>query len=139
MKATPVLVLIAAIFSLANTAAAQQPSGSKPAANPLEIMKSTVKPASDVVFKVGENAPKSDQEWATVRDSVTKLTGAAKLLLMQAPSTDNANWLKYSKAMSDAAESAGKAAQAKNVDAVLDAGEALYSTCEGCHRQYMKK
>ena len=58
---------------------------------------------------------------------------------MQPPPTGGANWAKYSKAMSDAAGAAGRAASAKNVDAVLDAGDVLYGTCEDCHRQYMKK
>jgi cytochrome c556 len=139
MKAAPAVMLIGAVLSFASTAAAQQPPASKSAASSLQVMKSTVIPASDVVFKVGEKAPKSDQEWAAVQDSAAKLAAASKILLMQAPSTDNANWLKYSNAMSDAAESAGKAARTKNVDAVLDAGEALYATCESCHKQYLKK
>jgi hypothetical protein len=41
--------------------------------------------------------------------------------------------------MADAAAVAGKAAKARNVDAVLDAGDVLYTTCEDCHRQYVRK
>jgi cytochrome c556 len=41
--------------------------------------------------------------------------------------------------MADAAAVAGKAAKEKNVDAVLDASDVLYTTCEDCHRQYVKK
>jgi hypothetical protein len=139
MRAVPVLVPIAVLLFLANAAAAQQPSGSRPAAGVLELMKSIVIPASDAVFGVGKEAPKNDKDWTAVQDSAAKLTDAAKLLMRQAPSTDGANWVKYSNAMSAAAETAGNAAKAKNVDAVLDAGDVLYGTCDDCHKRYMKK
>ena len=139
MKVVPVFLAIAVLLFLANWATAQQPSGSKPAASILELMKSVVVPASDTVFGVGKEAPKNDKDWAAVQDSAAKLNEAAKQMMRQAPSTNGANWVKYSKTMSDAVESAGRAAKAKNVDAVLDSGDALYGTCEDCHKQYMKK
>ena len=139
MKVIPALMHIAVLLLLANAAAAQQPSGSKPPASVLELMKSVVIPASDAVFGVGKEAPKNDKDWTAVEDGAAKLTDAAKLLATQAPTTDGANWGKYSNAMSAAAETVGKAAKAKNVDAVLDAGDVLYGTCEDCHKRYMKK
>ena len=139
MKAVPALMLITALLLLANATAAQQPSGSKPAAGVSGLMKSVVIPESNAVFGVGKAAPKNDQDWTAVRDSASKLADAAKLLMLQAPAAGGANWVKYSKAMSDAAAAAVKAATGKNVDAVLDAGDVLYSSCEDCHKQYMKK
>ena len=128
-------VLVTAVFLLANAAAAQQQS----APSVLELMKTIVIPASDIVFGVGKTAPKTVQEWSAVQGSAGRLIDAAKLLAAQSPPTGSANWVKYAKAMSDAAETAGRAANAKNVDAVLDAGDVLYGTCEDCHKQYMKK
>jgi cytochrome c556 len=139
MRVVPVFLVIVALLFSANRAASRQPSGSKPAAGVLELMKSVIIPASDTVFGVGKEAPKNDKDWVVVQDSAAKLNDAAKQLMRLAPSTDDANWVKYSRAMSNAAEAAGKAAKAKNVDAVLDSGDALYGTCEGCHKQYMKK
>ena len=139
MRTAPALLIASALLFLANGTQAQQVAGAKPAAGTLDLMKSTIIPASDVVFGVGKAAPKSDKEWAAVQDSAVKLTAAVKLLIMQAPAANGANWLKHAKAMGDAADTAAKAALAKNVDAVLDAGDALYSTCEDCHKQYLKK
>ena len=139
MRVVPVFLAIAVLLLLANRGTAQQPSGPKPAAGVLELMKSVVIPASDTVFGVGKAAPKIDKEWAAVQDGAARLSDAAKQMMRQAPSTNGANWVKYSKAMSDAADSAAKAAKAKNVDAVLDSGDVLYGTCEDCHKQYMKK
>ena len=76
---------------------------------------------------------------ARLESGAAKLIDAAKSLTAQAPAAAGANWGKYSKAMSDAAATALKAAQARNVDAVLDAGDVLYTSCEECHRQYVKK
>jgi len=139
MRTAAVLVLIIALFLLANAAAAQQPSGSKPVAGVPELMKSVVIPESNAVFGVGKVAPKNDKDWTAVQDSAAKLVDAAKLLMLQAPATGGANWVRYSKEMADVAATVGRAAQAKNVDGVLDAGDVLYSACEDCHKQYMKK
>ncbi len=138
MRTVSVFFVVAGLLFAANPAAAQQ-SGSKPAASILELMKTVVIPASDTVFGVGKGAPKNDKEWGVVQDSAARLNDAGQQLMRQAPSANGANWIQYSKAMAAAADSAGKAAKAKNADAVLDAGDALYSTCEDCHKQYMKK
>lgn len=138
MKTAHALLVVAALLFWANGAMAQQATA-KPAGGALELMKSVIIPASDAVFGVGKQAPKSDQDWAAVRDNAARLSDAAKPLTLQAPSAGGANWARHSKAMGDAADAAIKAASAKNVDAVLDAGDALYSACEDCHKQYMKK
>jgi hypothetical protein len=135
VRVASITVLVAAVFLLVNAVTAQQ----QPATSVLELMKSVVIPASDVVFGVGKAAPKTDQEWSAVHGSAGRLIDAAKLLAMQTPPAGGADWVKYSQAMSDAAATAGRAASAKNTDAVLDAGDVLYGTCEDCHRQYMKK
>ena len=133
MKGAFKTLTIMAALLLIPPAIAQQSS------NVLQTMKSTVIPASDAVFAVGNSAPKTPQEWSAVESGAAKLIDAAKSLTAQAPAAAGANWGKYSKAMSDAAATALKAAQARNVDAVLDAGDVLYTSCEECHRQYLKK
>lgn len=105
----------------------------------LDLMKAMVIPQSDIVFAVGKAAPKSDADLAAVLQSTSRLTGAAKTLATQAPAANGAGWLRFSQAMGDAAARAGAAARSKTVDVVLDAGDALYETCAGCHKLYMKK
>ena len=139
MRLACLYLIVAGVLFSASPAAAQQASGARPASGVLELMKAVIIPASDSVFSVGKGAPKNDKEWSAVQDGAAKLNAAGQQLTQQAPSANGANWIKYSKAMSDAADTAGKAAKAKNADAVLDAGDALYSTCEDCHKQYMKK
>jgi hypothetical protein len=134
MRRTGAAVGIAVILLLTQFALAQQSSD-----RVLGLMKSVVIPASDAVFAVGKAAPKDSREWAAVEGDAAKLIDAGKALATEAPASGGANWVKLSKAMSDAAALAGKAARDKNVDAVLDAGDVLYTTCDDCHRQYVKK
>ena len=125
---------VAAIAALMQLALAQDPP-----VRVLGLMKAIVIPASDAVFAVGKAPPKTDREWAAVESGAARLIEAGKSLEAEAPATGGANWTRFPKAMADAAAVAGKAAKARNVDAVLDAGDVLYTTCEDCHRQYVKK
>ena len=126
--------VIAGAALLAHWALAQEPTPRS-----LGLMKSVIIPASDAVFAAGKSAPKTDREWSAVENGATKLVEAGKTLAGEAPANGGPAWTKLAHAMADAAAVAGKAAKEKNVDAVLDAGDVLYTTCEDCHRQYMKK
>ncbi len=119
---------------LAHFALAQEPP-----IRVLGIMKALVIPASDAVFAVGKAPPKSEREWAEVENGAAKLIDAGKTLAAEAPAANGANWTGLSAAMTDAATVARKAARERNIDAVLDAGDVLFTTCEDCHRQYIKK
>jgi hypothetical protein len=132
-RACGIIVTFVCALSMHLAAAQQSPAGV------LELMKSAVIPASDAVFAVGKAAPKTDREWAAVADAAARLLDAAKQLEAQAPASGGANWTRFSRAMAEAAVAAGKAAQSKNADAVLDAGDVLYSACEDCHKQFMQK
>ena len=105
----------------------------------LGLMKAVIIPASDAVFVVGKAPPKSEREWAAVASGASRLVDAGKVLANEAPLEGTADWIRLANAMADAAAVAGKAAREKNVDAALDAGDVLYTTCEDCHRQFVKK
>ena len=104
----------------------------------LGMMKAVVIPASDAVFAVSKAPPKSEREWAAVEGGAAKLIDIGKALATEAPASGGAHWTRLSQAMVAAAAVAGTAAKERNVDAVLDAGDVLYTTCEDCHRHYVK-
>jgi hypothetical protein len=100
--------------------------------------------ASHALWEVeGEGkAPKSDDEWATVEEHATQLAAAGSLIarpgtginditLTQAP-----DWQKWSHALSDAGVAARRAAQAKDLKALVVANGQLVDVCEGCHKQF---
>jgi cytochrome c556 len=114
----------------------QQPSF-KTVANVAELMKAIVIPSSDVIFAAGGEAPKTDADWLKVQNNALALAESGNLLLMRPPAKDNANWSKFSREMTDAAEAALKAARSKNANAISEAGDRVYGSCESCHKQYM--
>jgi hypothetical protein len=112
--------------------------GVKPVASVLEIMKTMTIPFSNVVFEAGGEAPKDDKSWDAVRGQAVALAEAGNLLMLGSRAKDHAAWMKFSRAQVDAAEAAAKAAAAKNADQLSAASDALYETCSGCHKIYMK-
>ncbi len=48
-------------------------------------------------------------------------------------------WMRMSQALVDAGAVALKAAEAENVDAVLEAGNQIIDTCETCHASYLDR
>ena len=83
-----------------------------------------------------EIAPKSDQEWTKVESSAATVAEAANLLMLDGRAKDNKEWMAAARRLTDAAEKALKAAQAKSPEAVFDAGGELFLACAGCHNRY---
>jgi len=110
----------------------------KPIATVEEIMKTMTIPFSNAVFEAGGDAPKDDKSWEAVRGQAIALAESGNLLMLGARAKDHAAWMKFSRAQVDAAEAAAKAAAAKNAAQLSAASDALYETCSGCHKVYMK-
>jgi len=105
--------------------------------------------------------PKTDEEWAVLRRSAVTLVEAGNLLLIPGrlvarpgepagdPRTDlnpeeidtkrrqaPGAWALRAHRLQDAAAESLKAIDAKDVTALLNAGETLDAACESCHRDY---
>jgi hypothetical protein len=113
-----------------------------------QIMKGIVGPAATVVFASvsstitesgrEDNAPHTDEEWESVGNSAVALAEAGNLLMMEGRAVDRGEWIKMSKAMTDAAKITLKAVQAKSADGVLASGDAVNMSCDNCHRRYQR-
>jgi hypothetical protein len=109
-------------------------------------MASVIEPAADVywdavgtvVDKNGtvEIEPKTDEEWAAVRNSAYVVAEAGNLLMMNGRAKDGADWMRLSQALVDVGQRAIKAAESKNKAAVFDVGAEVYDTCVACHAKY---
>lgn len=115
-----------------------------PAAAPLEAFATTKQvmlgitiPASDVVFQVGNKAPADDMEWEKVQANALAVAESGNLLLVGTRLVDHGDWEKNVQSLIVAAKAAAQAAQEKNVDKVLMAGDGLYEVCDACHKKYM--
>ena len=110
---------------------------------------------------IEERRPRTDEEWAAVRHHAVALVEATNLLLMDGRHVakpgekaanpevelrpeeiealivqDRASFIKLAHGLYDAALPALKAAQDRNADALLDAGEGIDMACESCHLKY---
>ena len=105
----------------------------------LKFMGATVIPNSNIVFSVGKQTPKTDAEWAAVLNSAEQLSAGALKLMPMGPDRGREAWVNFTDALGVGSRKAVAAAKARNLDAVLSAGDAMYEACEGCHAAYMKK
>jgi hypothetical protein len=84
-----------------------------------------------------EIQPKTDEEWAAVRNAAAVLVESGNLLMMEGRARDKDDWMIVSRGLADAAATAVEAAEAKDVDALFDAGGAVYEACTACHAKYV--
>jgi hypothetical protein len=136
-----------------------------------QIMGSMVMPNADVLWSavssnvtdkgIEEKAPKTEEEWKTVRSSAVTIMEASDLILIPgrhvaspgekeqdanvnlAPekiealiNADRASWVKMAHDMHDSVLPALKAIDAKDAMALSDAGAGIDKACEDCHLKY---
>jgi hypothetical protein len=141
------LFVMAISAVLLNSCAPKPPF--KPVASIKQLMESTVHPSAEVVFdSVGtiisasgteEIAPKNDEQWATVQHSALTLAEAGNLLMMPGRAKQDGEWMKLAQGLVDVGMIAHKAAQAKNAEALFEAGGQIYEACLRCHSRYWPK
>ncbi len=110
------------------------------------LMESFIEPSADVIWAsvgtivtaAGEEhiRPKTEEEWTTVRNAAVAVSEAGNLLMMEPRARDADEWMRLSKAMVDTGAEAIKAAEAKDPDAMFEAGAQIYAVCSNCHAKY---
>ena len=93
-------------------------------------------PTSDALFYIERNPPKNDRDWNAIRGAALTLAESGNLLLIGSRARDQDRWIKDAKLMIDAGTAAFKAAQKKDMQAILDLNEQLTLSCTTCHRHY---
>jgi|SRR5688572_7609110 hypothetical protein len=110
-----------------------------------------------------EKQPRTDEEWSEVRRHALILTESANLLLIegrhvtragrqlddhgtpgnltleqveQAIATDRASFVGFGQALHDVGAALVKAAEDKDVQTIMSAGETLDEVCESCHLKF---
>ena len=129
------LLTLAGLMS-ATALAEQRPQES--AATVKRLHETMIKPASDIVFAVGRGAPKNTEEWSAISRAGVTLGSAGNLIL--ASWTDHqVKWTRLSRELVAASRSARKAADARNVAALMRASDRLIVVCETCHAAYRQQ
>lgn len=161
--------LLFAAAVMASAQAPTRGGGAQPAAgaqrahgNMLQVMRGVLFPASNVVFAAQDDPatmkPADDPstspnpltsaygQWIAVENAGIAIAEGANLLTIpracsngkQAP-INNADWQKFVAGMRDAGMTVLKAAQAKNVDQITAAADAVTTACGNCHDVYREK
>ena len=112
-----------------------------------EFMVWGLEPAADVLWdsagyvltKDGEQdlQPTTQEGWDHVRNAATVVAESGNILMMPGYAADQADWIEYAGGMVAAGVQARQAAQAKDADALFQAGANLYSVCLACHNRYI--
>ena len=87
-------------------------------------------------------APKNDADWANVVEHAVQIAAAGPAISAGGTGPSDGVWAKaptwrtYAQQMSDAGVAAEKAANSKNLQALIQANTQLVQTCESCHKEF---
>jgi cytochrome c553 len=132
---TGILVLLL-LVPVASASAQRPTSGVRPIATVKQLHEIMITPASDAVFRASGETPTNAQGWVEARNRALVLAEAGNLLMLGSRARDNAEWMKMSRALVDAAATAASAAETKDADALEGAGDVITAACEACHQPY---
>lgn len=129
----------------ASPAAAAPPPPYQPATNAQQLMQWVLLPAVDVIWDSAgtiitaegrtELHPTTEAGWTHVRNHAAIVAEVGNLLMMPGRAAGE-DWVTHASALTVAGRSAIAAAEARDPDALFDAGGELYVACRGCHEQY---
>jgi hypothetical protein len=129
-----------ALLFLAAAAMAQAPSsqtaGPKPVATMSQLMVKIIYPYSDAVFYVEREAPKDEGEWMALESKTLTLAEIGNLLMAPGRAYNQDQWMKDAQLLVDVGNKAYRAAQARNLEALIDLNAELYESCQSCHEHY---
>ena len=128
------LFSVTTLLLLASACTQQTPDPFQPVASVLQLHQVMIDPASDVVFK-GVETP-DDAAWAAVRNSAVILAESGNLLMIAGRAKDTGDWMNDSRALAEDGAAALRAAEKKDPDALLAAGDKIVAVCMDCHEKY---
>ena len=106
------------------------------------IMVSLVDHASEPLWVDAYKAPQNADAWRETEYDAYQMAIAGKLIQLAGTGPSDADWVSqpewktYANDMSDAGMHALRAAQAKDVKGLEEAGDKLVEACEACHKKF---
>lgn len=135
-KTASALIAVSLLTFVATVTSGQE--ASRDTTSVKQVMLTMTIPASDAIFTAASEPPKDDHMWQEVRKSALVLQESAELLLRRDLAKDDAMWTELARALITHAKAASKAVDAKNVEAVAQVADDMYTTCKACHDEYDK-
>ena len=111
-----------------------------------QLMLSVVDPAADVYWGsvatimtmegTEEIAPKNSAEWADVQYAAMVIAESGNLLMTPGRVQEDPKWMELSQALIASGRVAMAAAEARDPEAVFEAGGEVYLVCSECHATF---
>ena len=120
---------------------AMPPADGTPVVTIRDLMEKTITTASNAIWAAYE-PPASDEDWLKLEDAAITMLAASQVLALGGTGPMDNDWARdpafkaFNTALINASASALTAARARDHDALLAAGDALYPPCEECHLQF---
>src|SRR5262245_24531067 len=137
MRARPfiswLMASVAAASALLAPAAAQTPA---PPRSMSDIMVKVLYPTADSVFYIETRTPADEAGWQKLQQETRLLADAAVELTIPRWARGREQWLADAKLLVDASRAAADAATRRDVKALVDLNDALYTSCVQCHQHY---
>jgi hypothetical protein len=105
-------------------------------------MVALVNESADPIWIAAAKPPQSDKEWRSVVRAAYQMEVAGALLQipgtgpMDAEWTGRPEWQQFARELTNVGKQAVAAAEARDLQAVTKAGDALVEVCEGCHKAF---
>ena len=135
----PPTVLIAVVIVVLAAGTAVPQDSTKAAPTVKAVMATMTVPASDAIFSAASDPPKDAAQWVALRASAVMLAESGRLLNTTARAKDDHEWVEMARALVAETEATFKAIDAKDLDALSQAGDNVYLTCKTCHDRYVDK
>jgi hypothetical protein len=128
------LIAVGVAVLLTGTAATQDTDNAAPTVK--HVMVTMTVPASDAIFSAATEPPKDVPQWMALRASAQTLAESGLLLTTVTRAKDDREWVEMARGLVTEAEATLKAIDAKDTDALSQAGDSVYLTCKTCHDRY---
>jgi cytochrome c553 len=133
MRSMQRLMLAVALGLGASSPAASQEPSLK------DVMIQIVEPTSNAIFYISREPPQTDEQWKALQNQALMLLEVANSLTTPGRAKDKKQWVNDAKLLIDASRAAYAAATAKNIAALEDLNDPLYTACATCHEHYLPK
>ena len=136
MRSAPWLLLVAWVMP---TLAGAPPWPVESTATVRQLHATMIKPASEVIFNVGRAAPTNDEQWTTISRAGATLVKSGDLLMLASPPENRTKWIALCRQLITAGRTARRAADARQLGALMRTPDRLVVVCESCHARYRKQ
>lgn len=101
-----------------------------------DLMVKILYPTADAVFYIETRTPADEAGWIDLQQQTRMLADAAAELAGPRWARGRKRWIADAKLLVDASAVAVAAAQRRDVKALADLNDALYTSCVTCHRHF---